>query len=80
MRHERKSLHRAFAFSIPGTVAGMPNIGSRRWPATPQPRLAEAHARAWLRDVAAPEESLKHLRQRRAEAESQLSTIAELPS
>jgi site-specific recombinase XerD len=34
-------------------------------------RLIEAKDRAWLGEVAALEESLKHLRQRRAEAESQ---------
>ena len=38
-------------------------------------RLAEAHDRAWLGEVAALEESLKHLRQRRAEAERQLSGV-----
>lgn len=32
-------------------------------------RLAEARDRAWLGEVAALEESLRHLRQRRAEAE-----------
>lgn len=36
-------------------------------------RLAEAQERAWLGEVAALEDSLKHLRQRRAEAEQQLS-------
>jgi hypothetical protein len=36
-------------------------------------RLAEAQDRAWLGEVAALEESLKHLRQRHAEAESQLA-------
>jgi integrase len=36
-------------------------------------RLTEAQDRAWLGEVAALEESLKHLRQRRAEAESQMS-------
>jgi hypothetical protein len=36
-------------------------------------RLAEAQDRVWLGEVAALEESLKHLRQRRAEAESQLA-------
>jgi hypothetical protein len=35
-------------------------------------RLAEAQDRGWLGEVAALEESLKHLRQRRAEAERQL--------
>ncbi|TCO33036.1 phage integrase family protein [Kribbella steppae] len=39
-------------------------------------RLAEAQDRAWLGEVAALEESLKHLRQRRAEAENQLATAA----
>jgi len=34
-----------------------------------QDRLAEAKERAWLGEVAALEESLKHLRQRRTEAE-----------
>ena len=32
--------------------------------------------RAWLGEVAALEESLKHLRQRRAEAETQLAAAA----
>ncbi len=41
-------------------------------------RLAEAKERAWLGEVAALEESLKHLRQRRAEAESRLPGAAEL--
>jgi hypothetical protein len=36
-------------------------------------RLAEAQNGAWLGEVAALGESLKHLRQRRAEAETQLS-------
>ncbi|MEU8221451.1 hypothetical protein [Kribbella sp. NPDC048915] len=36
-------------------------------------RLAEAQDRAWLGEVAALEESLKHLRQRHVEAENQLS-------
>ncbi|MEN3267140.1 MAG: hypothetical protein V7646_4034 [Pseudonocardia sp.] len=40
-------------------------------------RLAEAQDRAWLGEVAALEESLKHLRQRRAEAENQLATTVE---
>jgi integrase len=40
-------------------------------------RLTEARDRAWLGEVAALEESLKHLRQRRAEAEHQLTTAAE---
>jgi hypothetical protein len=39
-------------------------------------RLIEAKDRAWLGEVAALEESLKHLRQRRAEAESQLAAAA----
>ncbi|WP_238163165.1 hypothetical protein [Kribbella capetownensis] len=34
-------------------------------------RLAEAKDQAWLGEVAALEDSLKHLRQRRAEAEQQ---------
>lgn len=37
--------------------------------------LAEAQDRAWLGEVAALEESLKHLRQRRAEAENQLTAV-----
>jgi hypothetical protein len=37
-------------------------------------RLAEAQDRAWLGEVAALEDSLKHLRQRRIEAERQLAT------
>lgn len=37
-----------------------------------QARLAEAKDRAWLGEVAALEESLKHLRQRRTDAEQQL--------
>jgi hypothetical protein len=41
-------------------------------------RLAEAQDRAWLGEVAALEESLKHLRQRRVEAENQLSGVADL--
>jgi hypothetical protein len=36
-------------------------------------RLTEAQNRAWLGEVAGLEESLKHLRQRRAEAETQLT-------
>ncbi|MBE1608204.1 hypothetical protein [Actinopolymorpha pittospori] len=44
-----------------------------------QARLAEAQDRAWLGEVAALEESLKHLRQRRAEAESQ-SAAADAPA
>jgi hypothetical protein len=39
-------------------------------------RLTEAPDRAWLGEVAALEESLKHLQQRRAQAERQLK-IAE---
>jgi len=35
-------------------------------------RLVEAKDRAWLGEVAALEESLKHLRQRRSDAEQQL--------
>jgi hypothetical protein len=35
-------------------------------------RLDEAKDRAWLGEVAALEESLRHLRQRRADAEQQL--------
>jgi hypothetical protein len=35
-------------------------------------RLAEAQERAWRGEVAALEDSLKHLRQRRTEAEEQL--------
>ena len=42
-------------------------------------RLAEALDRAWLGEVAALEESLKYLRQRRAETESQL-TAADAPA
>jgi hypothetical protein len=41
-------------------------------------RLAEAKDRAWLGEVAALEESLKHLRQRRAEAESRSQGLAGL--
>ena len=37
-------------------------------------RLVEAKDRAWLGEVAALEESLRHLRQRRADAEQQLLT------
>ena len=37
-------------------------------------RLTEAQDGAWLGQVAALEESLKHLRQRRSEAEQQLAT------
>ncbi|MFC5267218.1 hypothetical protein ACFPJ1_34315 [Kribbella qitaiheensis] len=40
-------------------------------------RPAEAQDRAWLGEVAALEESLKHLRQRRQEAENQLLTVGE---
>ncbi|MEU4294996.1 tyrosine-type recombinase/integrase [Kribbella sp. NPDC026596] len=39
-------------------------------------RLTEAQERAWLGEVAALEDSLKHLRQRRVEAEQQLKTTA----
>jgi integrase len=39
-------------------------------------RLTEAQDRAWLGAVAALEDSLKHLRQRRVEAEQQLKTTA----
>ncbi|WP_168197281.1 hypothetical protein [Kribbella sp. ALI-6-A] len=42
-------------------------------------RLAEAKDRAWLGEVAALEESLKHLRQRRAEAEQQLPISGDQP-
>jgi hypothetical protein len=42
-------------------------------------RLAEAQDRAWLGEVAVLEESLKHLRQRRAEAEQQLAPATERP-
>jgi hypothetical protein len=38
-------------------------------------RLAEAQDRAWLGEVAALEESLKHLQQRRAEAENRLPGV-----
>jgi hypothetical protein len=41
-------------------------------------RLVEAQDRAWLGEVAALEESLKHMRQRRAEAESLQSRAAGL--
>jgi hypothetical protein len=34
-------------------------------------RLAEAKDRAWLGEVAALEESLRHLRQRRADADAE---------
>ncbi|MGW1341111.1 hypothetical protein ACWCOV_08665 [Kribbella sp. NPDC002412] len=40
-------------------------------------RLAEAQERAWLGEVAALEDSLKHPRQRRAEADQQLSAASE---
>jgi hypothetical protein len=36
-------------------------------------RLVEARDRAWLGEVAALEESLLHLRQRRTEAEKQIA-------
>lgn len=36
-------------------------------------RLVEAEDRAWLGEVTALEESLRHLRQRRTEAERQLA-------
>jgi hypothetical protein len=36
-------------------------------------RLVEAKDRAWLGEVAALEESLRHLRRRQAEAEQQLT-------
>jgi integrase len=39
-------------------------------------RLTEAQERAWLGEVAALEDSLKHLRRRRVEAEQQLKTTA----
>jgi integrase-like protein len=39
-------------------------------------RLAEAQDRAWLGEVAALEDSLKHLRQRQLQAERQLATPA----
>jgi hypothetical protein len=42
-------------------------------------RLAEAQNMAWLGKVAALGESLKHLRQRRAEAETQLSVTVVQP-
>lgn len=42
-----------------------------------QERLAEARDRAWLGEVAALEESLKHLPQRRGEAEQQLQAVAD---
>jgi hypothetical protein len=43
-------------------------------------RLAESRDRAWLGEVAALEESLKHLRQRLAEAENQLFAVIDQPS
>jgi hypothetical protein len=44
-------------------------------------RLVEAQERAWLGEVAALEDSLKHLRQRRTEAEQQLSpAVTPLPA
>lgn len=44
-------------------------------------RIAEAKERVWLGEVAALEDSLKHLRKRRTEAEQQLKTaIASLPA
>lgn len=42
-------------------------------------RLTEAQDRAWLGEVAALEEALKHLRQRRTEAENQLPTVIDQP-
>ena len=42
-------------------------------------RLADAKDRAWLGEVAALEESLKHLRHRRAEAEQQLLVRRDQP-
>jgi len=44
----------------------------RRWPANAEDRLTEARDRAWLGEVGALEESLKHLRRRRTEAEVQM--------
>jgi hypothetical protein len=43
-------------------------------------RLVEAKDRAWLGEVAALEESLRHLRQRRNEAEQQLTADSALTS
>jgi hypothetical protein len=43
-------------------------------------RLAEAQERAWLGEVAGLEDSLKHLRQRRTEAEQQLKAAAWPPA
>ncbi len=43
-------------------------------------RLAEAKDRAWLGEVAALEESLKHLRQRRVEAENETPAGVDQPS
>jgi hypothetical protein len=43
-----------------------------------QERLTEARDRAWLGEVAALEESLEHLRQRRDEAENQLQAVTDL--
>jgi hypothetical protein len=42
-----------------------------------QERLTEARDRAWLGEVAALEESLEHLRQRRDEAENQLQAVTD---
>jgi hypothetical protein len=41
-------------------------------------RSAEAKDRAWLGEVAALEESLKRLRQRRAEAKNQLTIASQV--
>jgi len=40
-------------------------------------RLTEARDRAWLGEVAALEESLRHLRRRRTEAEVQIAQRSE---
>lgn len=53
--------------------AQLPRIGEMACNA--EARLAEAQDRRWLGEVAALEESLKHLRQRRAEADSQLGSV-----
>ena len=48
--------------------------------ANAEARLVEAREKVWLGEVAALEESLTHLRRRRAEAETQLAHLQDTAS
>ena len=71
-------MHEHAPVSAAGSCASTPAQLSRSEEMTTNAteRLAEARDRAWLGEVAALEESLKHLRQRSAEAEQQLTIAA----